>query len=73
MSLPRPIEKLNMLMQCLPDAPFKNRLAEEIVAYGQACREAALEEAAQAALDAPIKTHGQPLRQACANAIRSLK
>jgi len=47
MSLPRPIEKLNMLMRCLPDSPFKNRLAEEIVAYGQACREAALEEAAQ--------------------------
>ena len=47
--------------------------AEQMQAYGQACREQALEEAAMAALEAPIKTHGQPLRQACANAIRSLK
>lgn len=49
MSKPLPIETLNMLMRCLPDAPFKSRLAEEIVAYGQACRAAALEEAAMAA------------------------
>ena len=47
--------------------------ADQMREYGQACRAAALEEAAMAALEAPIKTHGQPLRQACANAIRSLK
>lgn len=47
MSLPPPSEKLNTLMQCLPDAPFKTHMAEEIKAYGQACRIAAIEEAAQ--------------------------
>lgn len=47
--------------------------ADQLKAYGQACREAALEEAAQAALNAPIKTAMQPYREACANAIRSLK
>lgn len=72
MSLPLTSEKLNTLMQCLPDAPFKRRLSEEIVAYGQACREAALKEAAQAALDAPLKSATQPVREACANAIRRL-
>ena len=46
---------------------------DQMRAYGQACREQALEEAAQAALNAPIKTAMQPYREACANAIRSLK
>ena len=45
-SPPQPSEKLNTLMQCLPDAPFKTHMAEEVKAYGQACREQALEEAA---------------------------
>ena len=45
MSLPLPSKKLNTLMQCLPDAPFKTHMAEEIKAYGQSCREQALEEA----------------------------
>ena len=49
MSLPLPSEKLNTLMHCLPDAPFKGHLADEIKAYGQAYREQALEEAAMAA------------------------
>ena len=39
MSLPPPSEKLNTLMQCLPYAPFKTHMAEEIKAYGQACQE----------------------------------
>ena len=47
--------------------------ADQLKAYGKACREQALEEAAQAALNAPIKTAMQPYREACANAIRSLK
>lgn len=38
MSLPLPSEKLTTLIQCLPDAPFKWHLADEIKAYGQACR-----------------------------------
>jgi len=45
----------------------------QVIEYGQACREAALKEAAQAALDAPLKSATQPVREACANAIRRLK
>ena len=76
MSLPLPSEKLNMLMRCFPDSPFKSRLAEEIVAYGQACRIAALEEAAQICSH-KAETKRLFLNEAhyleCAEAIRSLK
>jgi len=76
MSLPLPSEKLNTLMQCLPDAPFKTHMAEEIKAYGQACRAAALEEAAQICSH-KAETKRLFLNEAhyleCAEAIRRLK
>ena len=77
MSLPLTREKLNMLMRCFPDSPFKSRLAEEIVAYGQACRAAALEEAAQVCVQlADCEENTTNYRNGaawCAEKIRSLK
>lgn len=47
MSLPPTTPTLNVFISCLPVAPYRTQLTEQIQAYGQVCRAAALEEAAQ--------------------------
>ena len=76
MSLPPTTPTLNVLISCLPVAPYRTQLTEQIQAYGQACREHALEEAAKVCSH-KAETKRLFLNEAhyleCAEAIRSLK
>lgn len=67
MSLPPLLPVLEVFLSCLPKAPYRTGITEQIELYGQACRAAALEEAAKCAEDYP--TYGE----ATAEEIRSLK
>lgn len=67
MSLPPLSPELEVLLSCLPKAPYSTRLTEQIEAYGQACYEQALLDAMNKTL--PFGKTGAVI----AAAIRSLK